>query len=171
MADAQYEHPRLASIYDRLDPDRKDLDVYAAFVVDEFVARTVLDVGCGTGTFACLLARRGLVVVGSDPAAASLDVARTKPGADRVRWIHGDLTAWPPMQLDVATMTGNVAQAIVTDDEWMTTLGAIGTSLRPLADDWSLRAECPRTRRGAGGRPRKPRPSGHTGHRDGRVLG
>jgi SAM-dependent methyltransferase len=130
VADAHYENPRLASVYDPLDPDRADLDVYAA-LVDELGARTVLDIGCGTGTFACLLARRGLVVVGLDPAAASLDVARTKPGAERVRWIHGAATAVPPLQVDVAMMTGNVAQAFVADDEWRATLRSIGQALRP----------------------------------------
>jgi 2-polyprenyl-3-methyl-5-hydroxy-6-metoxy-1,4-benzoquinol methylase len=87
MADALFEEPRLAAVYDLLDPDRSDLDVYAAVTV-EFGARTVLDIGCGTGTFACLLAGRGMQVIGVDPAAASLDVARAKPGARRVRWIQ-----------------------------------------------------------------------------------
>jgi SAM-dependent methyltransferase len=113
-----------------LDPDRSDLDVYAA-LVEEFGAHAVLDVGCGTGTFACLLARRGVAVVGLDPAAASLIVGRTKPGADRVRWIHGDTTAIPPLQVDLATMTGNVAQVFLTDEDWMTALRAIGQALRP----------------------------------------
>lgn len=130
MADAHFENPRLAQIYDALDPDRSDLDAYMA-LVDELRARAVLDIGCGTGTFACLLARRGLVVVGLDPAAASLDVARTKPGADRVRWIRGDRGALPPLEVDVATMTGNVAQVFVTHDEWMATLRAIRQALRP----------------------------------------
>ena len=130
MADRHYENLRLAQIYDPLDHDRSDLDVYAA-LVDELGARAVLDVGCGTGTFACLLARRGLVVVGLDPAAASLDVARAKPGADRVRWITGDTRALPPLQVDAATMTGNVAQVFVTDDDWVATLRAIRRALRP----------------------------------------
>ena len=83
MADAAFADPRLAEIYDPLDPDRSDLDVYAA-MAQEFGARSVLDVGCGTGTLACLLAARGLEVIAVDPAAASLDVARRKPGAGGV---------------------------------------------------------------------------------------
>ncbi|MBO0832105.1 MAG: class I SAM-dependent methyltransferase, partial [Actinobacteria bacterium] len=112
MPDAIFDDPRLARIYDPLDPDRSDLDVYAA-IAAEFGARSVLDVGCGTGTFACLLAARGLEVTGVDPAGASLDVARAKPGAGAVRWLHGDATTLPLMQADLATMTGNVAQVFV----------------------------------------------------------
>jgi SAM-dependent methyltransferase len=130
VADAQFENLRLAKVYDPLDSDRSDLDVYAG-LVDELGARTVLDVGCGTGTFACLLTQRGLVVIGLDPAAASLDVARTKKGADLVQWIHGDMGAIPPVQVDVATMTGNVAQVFVIDDDWTATLQAIRQALRP----------------------------------------
>ena len=52
---------RLAEVYDRLNPDRSDLDAYVA-MVGEFGAESILDVGCGTGTFACLLAKRGLAV-------------------------------------------------------------------------------------------------------------
>ena len=88
MDDAIFQERRLAEIYDALDPDRSDLDAYAA-LADELGATSVLDIGCGTGTLACLLARRGKRVTGIDPAAASLDVARRKPGAGRVRWLEG----------------------------------------------------------------------------------
>ena len=92
MADECFRHPRLAAVYDALDPDRSDLDAYVR-AAEEFRARRVLDIGCGTGVFALLLAVRGIEVVGVDPARASLDVARAKPGADRVRWT----AATPPV--------------------------------------------------------------------------
>jgi SAM-dependent methyltransferase len=129
MPDPIFETPRLAAIYDDFDSDRSDLDVYEA-LVDELGARSVLDVGCGTGNFACRLTARGVDVVGIDPAAASLQVAREKPGADRVRWIHGYAPDLPPLQVDLAIMTGNVAQVFVTDEEWGETLRAIKGALR-----------------------------------------
>src|SRR5689334_17885085 len=130
MADDGFEIPRLAQLYDPLDPDRSDLDVYVT-IVDELGARSVLDVGCGTGTFALMLAARGVEVTGVDPAAASLDVARGKPGADAVRWVHGDATTVGVLGVDLATMTGNVAQVFVTDEEWTRTLDALHAALSP----------------------------------------
>jgi SAM-dependent methyltransferase len=130
VPDAIFEDPRLAQVYDPLDPDRSDLDVYVE-LADEQGARTVLDVGCGTGTFACLLAQRGIDVIAVDPAGASLDVARSKPGADRVLWLHGDATTLPPLRVDAAFMTADVAQVLRTDADWRATLRGIGQALRP----------------------------------------
>ncbi len=130
MADAIFEHPRLAATYDALDPDRSDLEAYVD-IADELNADSVVDVGCGTGTFALLLAGRGLEVTGVDPAAGSLAVARSKPGAERVRWVHGDATSLPPLQVDLATMTANVAQAIVDPLDWEATLRSLYAVLPP----------------------------------------
>ena len=131
MPDAQFSVARLADVYDPLDPDRSDLDAYAA-MVREHGARSVLDVGCGTGTFACLLAQRGTEVTGVDPAGASLDVARRKAGAERVAWVHGDATALPPdLEVDLAVMTANVAQVFLTDEAWAETLRCVHAALRP----------------------------------------
>jgi SAM-dependent methyltransferase len=130
VADAIFADRRLAEIYDPLDADRHDLDAYVA-LVEECDAHTVLDIGCGTGTYACMLANRGIEVVAVDPAEASLAVAHRKLGADRVRWLLGDATTVPPLQVDLATMTGNVAQVFLTDGEWQATLLAAHRALRP----------------------------------------
>lgn len=130
MPDAEFDDPRLAPLYDILDPDRSDLDTYLA-VAEEVGARSVLDVGCGTGTFGILLAQRGIEVTGVDPAGASLGVARGKEYADRVTWVHGDATALGSLQVDLATMTANVAQVFLTDEAWAETLAAIHAALRP----------------------------------------
>ena len=130
MPDPVFVEPRLARIYDDLDPDRSDLDEYVA-IVEELGGRSILDIGCGTGTFACMLAARGIDVTAVDPAAASLDVARGKPGADAVRWIHGDATCLPPLKVDLVTMTANVAQVFLTDDDWTRTLLGARKALGP----------------------------------------
>lgn len=130
MADDLFAVPRLAAIYDPLEPERPDLEAYAA-MVGEFGASRVLDVGCGTGTFACLLAERGVDVVGVDPALASLDIARGKPGAGRVRWVHGVAGELPSLQVDLAVMTGNVAQVFVEDEDWAETLAGVRRALVP----------------------------------------
>jgi SAM-dependent methyltransferase len=131
MADEQFGHPRLAAVYDGLEGHRRpDLDVYAS-MAGEFGARRIVDLGCGTGRFALRLAAAGLEVTGVDPAAASLDVARARPGAGAVRWILGDATALPPLGADLTTMTGNAAQQITGRADWLGTLRAVGGALRP----------------------------------------
>jgi hypothetical protein len=91
LVDNAFEHTRLAAIFDALEADRGDLDVYVG-IAEELGARSVLDVGCGTGTFAAVL---------------------------------------PRLQVDRATMTGNVAQAIVERADWEATLSRVYDALRP----------------------------------------
>jgi ubiquinone/menaquinone biosynthesis C-methylase UbiE len=130
VADAQFEIPRLAGVYDLIEAHRSDLDVYDA-LTDELGATSIIDIGCGTGEFACMLARRGLEVTGLDPAAASLAIARRKSGAERVRWVHGELDSLPSSQVDLATMTGSVAQVFVTELEWERAIAKVYASLLP----------------------------------------
>ena len=130
MIDPGVAERRLAQIYDLQWAVRDDLDAYVA-LAGEFGARAVLDIGCGTGTFALRLAGAGLTVTGVDPSAASLEIARAKPGAARVHWVHGVAADVPPLRADLVTMTANVAQEIVTDQDWDATLLAALDRLRP----------------------------------------
>ena len=125
-----YNRARLAALYDPLDPDRSDLDVYAD-IVHEFGARRVLDLGCGTGAFALLLAGKGIRTIAIDPDEDAIGVARHKEGADAVEWIVGDASAAPPLSANMVTMTANVAQHLVTDREWEAALAGIRGALLP----------------------------------------
>jgi hypothetical protein len=60
-----------------------------------------------------------------------LEAARGKVGAEKVRWIHGDATGLPELQVELAVMTGNVAQVFLTDEEWMPTLYGVRAALAP----------------------------------------
>jgi 2-polyprenyl-3-methyl-5-hydroxy-6-metoxy-1,4-benzoquinol methylase len=115
-------------------------------VIDRAAARTVADLGCGTGLLTVSLAREGRTVYGIDPSPTMLAIARDRPGGERVRWCLGDGTMLPELAadaaaeldaagrdaagLDAVTMTGNVAQHIV-GDAWPATLRAIAAALRP----------------------------------------
>jgi SAM-dependent methyltransferase len=150
VPDALFAHHRLAPIYDAFGGVRDDLTAYLD-IVDELGARRVLDIGCGTGCLAILLAERGRTVIGVDPAEASLEVAKAKDRTGRITWVHGDATALgrakrretvlgrakrreavlPALGADIALMTGNVAQVFLTDDDWTQTLQGIHAALRP----------------------------------------
>jgi SAM-dependent methyltransferase len=130
VPDAIFAHRRLAAVYDAFDGPRDDLAAYVG-IAGELGADRVLDVGCGTGCLAVLLARTGRTVVAVDPAAASLDVARSKDNDATVTWVHGAATQVPAAGADLAMMTGNVAQVFVTDEEWTQALQAIGAALHP----------------------------------------
>lgn len=129
VPDRHYSDPRLAAIYDYVDGDRSDLDHYEA-IAAELEAKKIIDIGCGTGSLACRLASSGLVVIGVDPAEASLTVARAKPQAASVTWLLGTAADLTPLDADLAVMTGNVAQVFVDDDDWVDTLDGIRRSLK-----------------------------------------
>lgn len=130
MPDAIFADPRLVRVYDTFDGPRDDLAAYVA-IAGELRADRVLDVGCGTGCLAIALAATGRRVTGVDPAAASLDVARSKEGSGAVTWVHGDAAAVPAASADLAVMAGNVAQVFLTDEDWDQVLRAIGAALGP----------------------------------------
>lgn len=148
MATPKPELQLLIDLYDPLDPDRTDLVAYLA-MTEEFGARSVVDLGCGTGVLAMLMAEQGLEVVGIDPSLESLIVAqRNDPPArvisihgeersvpllaDRVTWIHGVAQDLPDLQVDLVVCTGNaMQQAFLHDADWAELLGAVHRVLKP----------------------------------------
>lgn len=121
--------PRVVDLYDADNPDGPDHDFYRA-LADAREARTILDLGCGTGMLTVTLAGRGRRVVGVDPSPAMLAFAQARDGAEHVEWIAGDSAAAPAEQFDLVVMTGNVAQHI-PDAEWARSLRDLRTRMRP----------------------------------------
>jgi SAM-dependent methyltransferase len=130
VPDAIFAHHRLAPVYDAFDGDRDDLAAYLDIAGELGVVR-VLDVGCGTGCLAVLLAAAGRTVIGVDPAGASLEAAKAKDRAGQVTWVCGDAASVPEVDADLAVMTGNVAQVFLTDTDWEQALRGVRAALRP----------------------------------------
>lgn len=70
---------------------------------------TVVDMGAGTGTLttAIAVARPDCRVIGIDGDRTALEIARAKPGGDRVQWQHGlvDDTQFEPPAADAVLMS------------------------------------------------------------------
>lgn len=130
MADLIFENERLVHIYDVFDGERSDLAHYVN-LVKELRAKSILDVGCGTGSLALLLAQDQLQVVALDPAAASVKFAQTKPQSEKVTWLVGEVTGLAASaSFDLALMTGNVAQVFVSDSDFEKTLIGVNQQLK-----------------------------------------
>jgi SAM-dependent methyltransferase len=127
--DKHYVDPRLVELYDIENTRGVDTDFYVRLASD-LNARTILDLGCGTGLLTCELAVDGRQVIGVDPSPAMLAIARRQPNTDRVLWVEGDSSVLGTPEADLVVMTGNVAQVFLDDAEWAAILGDIHTALR-----------------------------------------
>lgn len=128
--DLEYLDPRYAADFDAGDEQRDDFDFIVA-LANEIDARTVIDVGCGTGRLATYLLRDDRRVVGVDPAPAMIAVARRREDAERVEWIVGDASAITTTDADLVVMTGNISGYIVEDDDWLKVLALVRNALEP----------------------------------------
>jgi SAM-dependent methyltransferase len=92
----------------------------------------LLDVACGTGRHAALLAARGWSVVGVDQSAAMLDRARARPGADGITFIQQDMQNLdvPGGPFDGATCLFDSIGYGVTNEAVVATLSGIRRHLR-----------------------------------------
>lgn len=121
--------PRIVDLYDIDNPDGPDHDFYRALAYARD-ARTILDLGCGTGMLTVTLAGRNRKVMGLDPSPVMVTFARARGGAERVEWRVGDSSAAPEEHFDLVVMTGNVVQHI-PDTEWSRTLRDLRARMRP----------------------------------------
>ncbi|NJS40127.1 MAG: class I SAM-dependent methyltransferase [Rhodobacteraceae bacterium] len=127
--DALYNDAALADFYDWDNPWTKDFDWFLAQLQG---ARSVLDLGCGTGIFSVALAARGAEVVGVDPAAAMLAIARTRPGGDGERWVSASAQGLDLGQrFEAVVMTGHAFQTLLTPADRAACLATIARHLAP----------------------------------------
>lgn len=116
--------------YDELNRADDDHRFYAELAASAGVSRAV-DLGCGTGTLALMLASHGVSVVGVDPDADMLRVARAKDPAGRVDWRLGYSDVLEPESAEFAVMSGHVAQVFAEDDAWLAALRDLCRALTP----------------------------------------
>jgi len=126
--DALYGDPALVSFYDLENAWGADFDFCAKLAQE---ARSVLDLGCGTGQLAAALAE-SREVVGVDPAGAMLTVARRRPGGERVTWIEADArTLDLGRRFDLIVLTGHAFQVFLTPEDQLAVLRSIARHLTP----------------------------------------
>ena len=141
---AGYSDDEAAALYDLLNPWGPSDDFYLGLVMN---ARSVLDVGCGTGALLHRARESGHSgrLCGVDPDEASLNVARRR--AD-IEWVSGTAASMTfSREFNLALMTGHAFQVLVTDEDVRESLAAIGRALvdrglfafetrNPLARTW-----------------------------------
>jgi SAM-dependent methyltransferase len=126
----QYSDPCLVSFYDLLNAAEHDFLFYEAQI--GATPCDVLDLGCGTGTWALRLADRGHRVCAIDPAPAMVAAARAKDIEERVQWHVGEISLLPPEPaFDLIAMTGHAFQCLLTDSDVMYVLLGMRSRLRP----------------------------------------
>jgi SAM-dependent methyltransferase len=127
-----YNQPELAELYD----DENVWDASANFYRDlarRIGARTLLDIGCGTGTVTRgIAAVIGGPVVGVDPAGPMLQVAQRNTAHEAVEWIEADArNARLGRTFDLIIMTGHAFQGFVTREDQAALLATIAAHLAP----------------------------------------
>lgn len=116
--------------YDELNPADDDYRFYAALASSLGVSRAV-DLGCGTGTLARMLASGGATVTGVDPDPEMLRVAHSRDQEGRVSWRLGHSDIIDPESAEFAVMSGHVAQVFTEEDAWQTVLRDLYRALVP----------------------------------------
>ena len=126
----EFSDSRLVALYDTLNPFGDDSEFFCQ-LADKLSIKIIIDLGCGTGLLTCELAKRGHQMIGIEPSKAMLDVARSKPYAEQIKWIKGGFEQMDGLQADMVIMTSHVAQFFLEDKEWQEMLKAAHQVLKP----------------------------------------
>ncbi|MBB3592050.1 SAM-dependent methyltransferase [Rhizobium sp. BK529] len=126
--DPLYRDPSLAQFYDAANRWGPDFDFCVKLAEG---AQSALDLGCGTGELTAALAATR-IVTGVDPAAAMLDIGRSRPGGDRVEWVEGDARIVRlGRKYDLVVLTGHAFQVFLTEEDQRSALATIAAHLSP----------------------------------------
>ena len=128
MTESLFHDPDFTRFYDIDNPWDTDKDYCLALARD---AKSVLDLGCGTGELATALAKTRRVT-GVEPAAAMLDHARRRQGAQNVRWVEADARGVRLDEtFDLVVMTGHAFQCLLTEEDQRALCATIAAHLAP----------------------------------------
>ncbi|OCP23382.1 MULTISPECIES: class I SAM-dependent methyltransferase [unclassified Ensifer] len=129
-ADKLYNDPSLVEFYDIENGWTADSEYLKTMAASR---TSILDLGCGTGLLAAALTQQGgKRVVGVDPAAPMLDVAKKRPYGDRVLWVESDArTVRLNETFDLVVLSGHAFQVFLTREDQLATLKTIVAHLSP----------------------------------------
>ena len=128
MDDRLYSDPQLAQFYDLDNGWGPDLEYCLRLARD---AGSVLDLGCGTGLLLSRLAD-SCAAVGVDPAKAMIEIARRRPGGDRLTWVTADATELRlDRRFDLIVLTGHAFQVFLTEAQQRAVIATIARHLSP----------------------------------------
>ena len=130
MADAHYELPELAALYDLESGWSEDREFYLELAGARPIA--VLEVGAGTGLIARAMAKAGHRVTAVDPAAAMLEVGRRAQFGSGITWLQGTAQDFTTNdRFDLAFMTGHAFQVLLDDEDIRQSLANIRRHMAP----------------------------------------
>ena len=127
--DRLYSDPDLVQFYD-IENEGGRIDLAYCLRLAEG-RQSVLDLGCGTGQLAAALAD-GRFITGVDPAAAMLEIARRRPGGQKVNWVEADARdVRLGRKFDLVLLTGHAFQVFLTEADQKAVLQTIAHHLAP----------------------------------------